>query len=190
MTGIGAPVELRTDRLLLRGWRAADRAIFAGMNADGRVMAHFPRVLAAAESNALVDRIEEHFTQHGFGLWAVDVPDVAPFIGFVGLTVPRFTTHFTPCVEVGWRLDPRYWDRGYATEGGRAALAFGFGDLQLQEIVSFTVPGNHRSRRVMERLGMVHKADDDFGHPEMTGDMKRHVLYRIGRPAPDRDAPV
>src|SRR5437867_6048981 len=144
---MNSPDELRTDRLLLRRWLATDRPVFADLTADSRVMEHFPRVLTEAESDELVDRNEQHFDHHGFGLWAVEVPCVAPFVGFVGLAMPRFEAHFTPCVEVGWRLGAEHWGHGYATEGARAALAFGLEHLGLPEIVSFTVPQNHRSRR-------------------------------------------
>jgi ribosomal-protein-alanine N-acetyltransferase len=174
---------LRTDRLVLRPWRDADCAPFAALNADPRVMQFFPRALTRAESEALVGRIRDHFVRHGFGLWAVEAPGVAEFAGFVGLSVPSFEARFTPCVEVGWRLAREHWGRGYATEGARAAVAFGFGDAGLDEIVSFTVPANLPSRRVMERLGMTRSPDDDFEHPFLPAGhpLRHHVLYRIGR---------
>ncbi len=172
---------LHTDRLILRRWHPADRAAFARLNADPRVMEFYPSVLTRAESDAGADRIERHFEERGFGLWAVELPAVAPFIGFVGLQVPRFSAHFTPCVEIGWRLDPEFWGRGYATEGARAALAFGFEILKLDEIVAMTVPANRRSRAVMERLGMTRDPADDFDNPLVEGALKRHVLYRIRR---------
>jgi RimJ/RimL family protein N-acetyltransferase len=136
------PRELLTARLLLRRWLAADRDPFAAMNADPRVMEHLPGLLEPAESDALVDRIEKHFDEHGFGLWVMEIQGVTRFAGFVGLAVPDFEAHFTPCVEVGWRLAPKYWGRGYATEAGRAALVFGFERVNLPEVVSFTVPEN------------------------------------------------
>jgi RimJ/RimL family protein N-acetyltransferase len=125
-------MELRTERLLLRHWRPADRDGFAAMNADPRVMEHFPALLSREESDARVERIETHFQQHGFGLWAVEVPGFVPFAGFIGVNVPPFEAHFTPCVEIGWRLAAEYWGHGYATEGARAALAFGFERLGLK----------------------------------------------------------
>jgi RimJ/RimL family protein N-acetyltransferase len=148
-------------------------------------MEHFPAALSRKESDDLAERIDAHFDQHGFGLWAMDIPDVAPFIGFVGLSIPGFQAHFTPCVEIGWRLAGDYWGRGYVTEGARAVLRFGFQTLALDEIVSFTVPGNVRSRHVMERIGMVHDSTDDFDHPAMPDEhpLRRHVLYRIANPA-------
>lgn len=180
---VSLPPELRTDRLLLRRWRLADRAPFAALNADPRVMEYFPAPLSRAESDASAVRIEAHFEQHGFGLWAVEITGVAPFAGFIGLCIPRFEAHFTPCVEIGWRLAAECWGRGFATEGARAALTFGSESLRLKEIVSLTVPSNLRSRRVMEKLGMTHHAGDDFDHPLLPDGhrLRRHVLYRVTR---------
>jgi RimJ/RimL family protein N-acetyltransferase len=179
------PPELRTDRLYLRRWLPDDRPKFAELNADPRVMEFLPCPLSPKESDAMVERIEAHFQQHGFGLWAVEIPGVAPFAGFVGLNVPRFEAHFTPCIEIGWRLNAAHWKRGYATEGAHAALAFAFGPLEANEIVAFTVPHNVRSRRVMDKLGMTYSPDDDFDHPLLPEghSLRKHVLYRLTRPA-------
>ncbi|MDH2443746.1 GNAT family N-acetyltransferase [Amnibacterium sp. CER49] len=172
-----------TERLLLRRWRDDDRAPFAALNADPEVMRHFPARLSREESDALIDRIEQHFDRHGYGLWALERRDTGEFLGFTGLAVPRFEAHFTPAVEVGWRLARSAWGAGYASEAARAALAVGFGDAGLDEIVSFTVPANTRSRAVMERIGMTHDERDDFDHPGLPEGhpMRPHVLYRIGR---------
>ncbi len=176
--------ELKTDRLLLRRWLPADREPFAALNADPRVVEHLPAALSEQESDALAARIEAHFDEHGFGLWAVEVRGVSAFAGFTGLSIPAFQSHFTPCVEIGWRLAAPFWGRGYASEAARAALAFGFESLGLGEIVSFTVPGNSRSRRVMQRIGMHYDPKDDFDHPSLPEGhpLRRHVLYRIARP--------
>src|SRR5215470_17360821 len=144
---------IRTERLVLRRWRDSDRAPFAALNADPRVMEFFPALLSRGESDAFVDRIEGHFGEHGFGLWAIEAPGLADFAGYVGLWTARFEAPFTPAVEIGWRLAAEHWGRGFAPEGARAALRFGFEDAGLAEIVSFTVPANTRSRRVMEKLG-------------------------------------
>lgn len=175
--------DIRTPRLWLRAWRPEDRGLFRGLNADPAVMEHLPSVLTPEESDELANRIEAHFLDHGFGLWAVEVPGMAQFIGYVGLSVPSFQAHFTPCVEIGWRLARPYWGNGYATEGAREVLRFGFTELSLREIVSFTVPANVRSRRVMDRLGMHHSPADDFDHPKLPEghQMRRHVLYRMTR---------
>ncbi len=175
-------VGLETERLTLRRWRESDRAPFAEMNADPRVMEYMPRTLSRAESDALADRIEQHFERHGFGLCATELRDERRFIGYIGLAVPTFEAPFTPCVEIGWRLAARYWGQGLATEGARAIVHLAFDALDLQELVSFTVPANLRSTRVMEKLGMVR--DSSFDHPGLpTGHpLRRHVLYRLRRP--------
>ena len=180
--GAGGPI-LTTARLRLRQWREEDLAPFAALNADPQVMEFFPKVLTRAESDAVAGRIRDHFARHGFGLWAVEVPGAAAFVGFVGLAVPSFAAHFTPCVEIGWRLAREHWGHGYATEAATAALAFGFGDRALEEIVAFTVPANISSRRVMGRLGMRRLPSDDFEHPAMPEGhpLRPHVLYRLRR---------
>ena len=184
--------QLRTPRLTLRSWTDADLAPFAALNADPRVMEFFPKTLDRAESEAMVARIAEHFAKHGFGLWAVEVPGVSSFIGFVGLWVPDFTAHFTPCVEIGWRLAREHWGSGYASEGALAALDFGFRQLDLAEIVSMTAVPNERSRRVMERIGMQRSPSDDFDHPKLAAGhpLRRHVLYRLTRAAWENSFPA
>jgi RimJ/RimL family protein N-acetyltransferase len=175
--------SLVTSRLRLRPWHEHDLAPFAALNADQRVMEFLPKLLNRAESDALASRIRNHFAQHGFGLWVVEIPGVTNFIGFVGLSVPGFRTSFTPCVEVGWRLACEHWGHGYATEAATAALAFGFNEVALGEIVSFTATSNWRSRRVMERLAMKRSPADDFEHPTLPEGhpLRSHVLYRLGR---------
>ena len=175
--------ELRTQRLLLRAWRESDRAPYAALNADPAVMEHFPAPLTREESDAHVDRITAGFDARGWGLWAVEVPGEADFIGFIGLAVPQFDAPFMPCVEVGWRLARCAWGRGYAPEGAQSALAFAFGELGLDEVVSFTSVGNAKSRRVMEKIGMTHDPAEDFDHPNVPegSPVRRHVLYRLSR---------
>jgi ribosomal-protein-alanine N-acetyltransferase len=171
---------------VLRRWTDADREPFAALNADPVVMEHFPAVLTRAESDALVDRIEARFEGEGLGLWALEVRDGLAFAGFAGLLPAGFEAPFCPAVEVGWRLARPAWGHGYAVEAARAAVADGFERLGLDEIVSFTAVGNVRSRRVMERLGMVRDPADDFDHPSMPPGHRLvpHVLYRL--PAPGR----
>jgi RimJ/RimL family protein N-acetyltransferase len=185
MTSHSSIPTLSTERLILRAWREADLPAFAALNADPRAMEFLPKCLERGESDALAGRIAAHFRQHGFGVWAVEVPGVAPFIGFAGLAVPGFEAHFTPCVEIGWRLAFAHWGRGYATEAARRVLAHAFGPLGRAEIVSFTTRGNRRSRAVMERLSMRHDPADDFLHPSLPADhpQRPHVLYRLDREA-------
>ena len=171
---------METDRLILRRWRDADREPFAWMNCDPAVMEYFAALMTREESDALLDRIEAHFAAHGFGVWAAELKATGELIGFVGLWTPTIEAHFTPCVEIGWRLAAAHWGSGFATEGARAAVEFAFGELGLKELVSFTSVGNVRSRRVMEKIGMTHDAADDFDHPALPEGhwLRRHVLYR------------
>lgn len=177
------PSELHTSRLRLRRWRDSDREPFAALNADPTVMEFYPAPLSRAESDAMVDRIEELFNRQGFGLWAVEITATNTFIGYVGLWPAVFEAHFTPAVEVGWRLTQIHWGHGYATEAGWAATADGFARMGLDEIVSFTAASNDRSQRVMRRLGMTHDPRDDFEHPSLAvgHPLRPHVLYRLAR---------
>ncbi len=174
---------IETDRLLLRRWERRDRELFSRLNSDPRVMEFMLRCLSRAESDLLVDSIEDHFLEHGFGLYAAELRKEPLFIGFVGLAIPRFKAHFTPCVEIGWRLSTDYWGRGLATEGAKAVVRHAFEVLGLEALVSFTAPANSRSRRVMEKIGMTHNPADDFDHPNLPEGhrLRRHVLYRLRR---------
>jgi RimJ/RimL family protein N-acetyltransferase len=174
---------LTTPRIRLRPWREQDLPAFAAMNADPHVMEHLPKLLERAESDAMAGWIVEHFAKHGFGWWAVEVIGVAKFAGFTGLSRATFPAHFTPTVEISWRLAHPCWGKGYATEAARRVVAFAFDELALDEIVSFTVPANCRSIRVMERIGMTRLLADDFDHPRLPNGhpLRRHVLYRLSR---------
>lgn len=188
--GGAAHPTLETPRLRLRPWCDADLAPFADLNADPVVMEFFVAPFTRAESDATAARIRAHFDEHGFGLWAAIRRADDAFIGFVGLQVARFPAPFTPCVEVGWRLAHDAWGRGLATEGARAAVAFGFDTLELDAILSFTAVANRRSRRVMEKLGMRHAEGEDFDHPSVPEGhpIRRHVLYRLRRADPQSHA--
>ena len=177
--------EIRTARLLLRGWRDEDLAPFAAMNADPRVVEHLSKALTRGETEAFVGWIGESWESRGFGQWALERLDTGAFVGFTGLSAPSFEAHFTPAVEIGWRLAPGAWGHGFATEAAEAALAFGFESVGLDEIVSFTVPANVRSRAVMERIGMTHDPVDDFDHPRFPEGhrLRRQLLYRLDREA-------
>ena len=180
----GPPIpRFETARLLLREWQPADREPFARLNADPRVVEFLSRPLDRAGSDDMIDRIEARWSATGHGLWALERRADSTFIGFVGLAAPTFVAAFTPCVEIGWRLDHAAWGHGYATEAARTALRFGFDDLGLDEIVSFTMPANVRSRAVMERLGMTREPADDFDLPSLAEghEFRRHVLYRLPR---------
>lgn len=177
------PQELRTERLLLRRWRASDLDPFAALNSDPRVMEYFPALKSHEESVAAIKRYEAHFNRYSYGFWAVEIMGAADFAGFIGICNNRFDPQSPLFVEIGWRLAVEHWGHGYATEGARAALKFGFDQVHFDEIVSFTAVDNRRSRRVMEKLGMTHDSADDFDHPGVPvgHPVRRHVFYRISR---------
>jgi 3-dehydroquinate dehydratase/shikimate dehydrogenase len=172
---------LTTQRLVLRPWKESDLEPFARLTADPKVMEYFVSPLSREQSDNLAGRIIARMQEQGWGLWAVSVPGVCDFIGFIGLAIPTFDAPFMPAIEVGWRLAFEHWGKGYATEGATAALAYGFETLNLPEIVSFAPVENKRSRAVMEKIGMHHNSSDDFDHPKLPEGhpLRRHVLYRI-----------
>lgn len=174
-----------TSRLGFRAWREADREPFSIMNADPSVMEFFPNVLTPSESDSLVRKIEKNFEVYGYGLWAVELLKTKEFIGFIGLSHPTFQADFTPCVEVGWRLAFEFWDQGYATEGAKACLKYGFTNLNLPEIVSFTSALNVRSINVMKKIGMCEAGD--FFHPTVNpnSSLSKHVFYKISKTKKD-----
>lgn len=168
-----------TKRLGLRRWTEADFAPFCAMNQNAAVMAFYPKLLSGEETVQLLARIETHFSEYGYGLYAVDVLETGKFIGYTGFMHPTFAGWFTPCVEIGWRLDTSAWNRGYATEGAQACLDYGFTHLGFDAVYSFTPVLNHASERVMQKLGMSRIGE--FEHPMLPmGDrLSRHVLYRM-----------
>jgi ribosomal-protein-alanine N-acetyltransferase len=174
---------LRTERLILRDWRDDDLDAFAALCADPVVMEYLRPVPDRAASDAIAAQVRGHFAQHGFGFWIVARADTDAVIGVVGLSHVGFTAPFTPAVEIGWRLAPACWGKGYAYEAAAASLDDGFGRLDRDEIVAFTVPANRRSQVLMRRLGMTRDPRDDFDHPRVaeTSPLRRHVLYRIRR---------
>lgn len=175
-------IQPRTERLVLRQWREEDREPFANLNADPDVMKYFPKTLTRAESDASIDRLQTSIANRGWGFWAAELLDTGEFIGFVGINEPFATLPFSPCVEIGWRLAKPYWGKGYASEAARVALAVGFEQLELSEIVSFTALSNTRSTAVMERLHMA-RDSKTFLHPQIPEDsgLQEHCLYRLTR---------
>lgn len=181
---------LYTPRIKLRQWQEEDLLAFSQMNCDPRVMEFMPKKLTRALSDELAKKIQDHFTKYGYGLWACELLEDlytkeakvcrGSFIGFVGLHTPSFQAHFTPCIEIGWRLIYDVWGQGLATEAARAVLHLAR-EIGIHELVSFTSRLNLRSQRVMEKLNMQHNREDDFMHPLLDSQdpLAPHVLYRI-----------
>ncbi len=177
------PTVLETPRLRLVDFTAAHGDAFAAMNGDAEVMEFFPAPLSRTESDGLLRRLIAHREKHGFAPFALHLKSDDSFIGFTGLLRAEFPAHFTPAVEIGWRFTKASWGQGLGPEAAKACLRFGLEDMRLDEIVSFTALQNKRSIRVMQKIGMMHQAADDFDHPNVPeGDsLRRHVLYRLTR---------
>ncbi len=177
-------IKFKTKRLVLRGWQPSDYAPFARINADQEVMKYFPTPLSEVESNANAEIISSLIDKRGWGFWAVEIPAISSFIGFVGLHIPAVKLPFSPCVEIGWRLDKEFWGHGYATEAANFALEYGFTELDLNEIVSFTATQNKASQAVMERIGMS-RDSETFEHPSIPvgNPLREHFLYRLEKAA-------
>lgn len=177
------PETLTTARLVLRPWQPSDTEPFISMSLDPEVMAYLLAFVSREAIEAWIQRQHAHFAKNGFGFWAVESRETGEFMGATGLLRIGYEAHFTPAVEVGWRLARRFWGQGYVPEAARSACRFGFENLALPEIVANTVEANHNSRRVMEKLGMVRDAADDFDHPLVPADspLRRQMLYRLTR---------
>lgn len=173
---------ITTKRLLLRQWQPSDFPLFAELCADPDVMQFFPSTLSEVESMTFAQRVHGLIAERGWGLWAVEVPGVSDFIGFVGLHVPKDYLPFSPCVEIGWRLAKTDWGKGYASEAAKAALNYAFTELQLDEVLSFTSVTNLPSQAVMKRIGMTN-THHNFMHPDIEAghSLCEHVLYRLDR---------
>ena len=174
------PVELRTKRLILRQWKQDDYPLFYRINADPQIMKFYPRTLAEDESNKMADKLRDLISLRGWGLWAIETIEGNEFIGFVGLHEPAYDLPVTPCVEIGWRLNKKYWGYGYATEAAEASLKYAFEELGLSEVYSFASLQNTKSCAVMQRLNMF-DTGNNFEHPNMPvgHELREHVLYKI-----------
>lgn len=176
-------IIFKTKRLILKTWKEQDLDSMSAINQDPLVCEFLPKIGDRAATKALIQRFINNYKKYGFTAYAVELKSNGEFIGFVGLLVTSFEAHFTPAVEIAWRLDSKCWGKGYATEAAKAIIDFAFTTLKLEEVVSFTVENNIRSRRVMEKIGMHHNPHDDFNHPKLSKNspLCRHVLYRLSR---------
>ncbi len=172
-------IYFESSRLVFRDWRPHDRIDFRAMNRDPRVMAFFTKTLNDQETDAFYQVIQDEFTQLGYGLFAVETQEDGQFIGFIGFHRAIFPAAFTPCLEIGWRLKHDVWGQGLATEGALACLRYGFEQLEINDIYSFTSKINTRSERVMQKIGLTKIAE--FQHPSIAAGhpLRDHVLYHI-----------
>ena len=168
-----------SQRLGFRKFKDEDKKLFFKINTDPKVMQFFPSVLTLVESNSLIEKINNHIDEYNFGFFAVDLLSENQFIGFIGLKRTSFDADFTPCVEIGWRLDAKFWNQGLATEGAQRCLKYAFTDLSISEVYSFTSLLNLPSERVMQKIGM--QKIGQFSHPmiEDKDPLKEHCVYKI-----------
>ena len=173
-------IMIETKHLILRSWKSEDAETYFQINQDPKVIALLRGPLTMQQARDFIHATNAHEQKHGYALWAACLKDNGEVMGFIGLNSLPWDAHFTPAVEIAWRLGSAYWNKGYATEGAKAALQYGFNQCQLKEIVSFTVPANVRSIRVMEKIGLEHDPDGDFPHPNLPDNhpLSKHVLYR------------
>ncbi|MBX9585945.1 MAG: GNAT family N-acetyltransferase [Gammaproteobacteria bacterium] len=174
---------IETERLILRAWEKEDAEGFFQINQDPKVIEFLRGPLTMDQVNDFISAVNSQGENYGYTLWAACLKETGELIGFIGLNYTDWESHFTPAVEVGWRLGSQYWGKGYATEGAKAALDYGFKKCDLKEIVSFTVPANIRSIRVMEKIGLKRDMNGDFAHPKLAADhpLSQHILYRLAK---------
>lgn len=174
-------IYFETSRLQLRDWEETDLEPFRRLNADDEVMSYFPKTLSNEETNAFYQSIVSEFKEYGFGLYAVELKENKQFIGFIGFHRATFEADFTPCIEIGWRLKKEAWGKGYATEGAKACLQYGFNQLGLTDVYSFTAEVNTPSKNVMIKIGMSFMNTFDHPRVEENSPLKKHVLYHISQ---------
>ena len=173
--------SLFTNRLKLAVFSQSHVSELVRLNADPEVIRYFPATLNTEESAALLQRIIEHQLINGYSLFALHLKESDAFVGWCGLMKVPFSAHFTPAVEVGWRLNKIFWGKGLAPEAAKSVLRFGFLELGLSEIVSFTAELNQPSIRVMQKIWMKCNPEDTFNHPKLPVNhpLQRHMLYRL-----------
>lgn len=174
-------IFIESPRLLLRSWKESDNDALIKMNLDLLVMKYFPQLISPEETFNQIQRIKQHFVEFNYGLFALELKQENRFIGFTGFSHPQFNSFFTPCVEIGWRIDSTYWQKGYGTEAAKACLNFGFKTLGFEKVYSFTSIHNKASEKLMQKIGM--QKITEFDHPkiEPLHYLCKHVLYHINR---------
>lgn len=176
---------IETDRLILRPYREADRGPFAEINAHPEVGAWLAGALTRAESDSLLDRINAHIAERGFGFFAAERKADGRLIGAIGLMIVGEELPGAGGLELAWRVHPEAQGAGLATEGARAVRDWAFERLGAAELIAFTAQTNRRSRAIMRKLGMIHEPARDFDHPRLPAGhgLRRHVFYSLKRPA-------
>ena len=179
---MGPKVYIETDRLLIRQWRDEDLDPFFYLNSNPEVMRYFPKLLSRKESDSFAHKVSAQIDKNGYSFWAIEWKGRSEFVGTMGINDVNFKAHFTPAIEIGWRLDNKFWRKGLGFEGAKAILDYAFNSLMIKEVVSFTSSINKSSIGLMEKIGMKRDTRGDFDHPnvEASNPLRSHILYRIG----------
>ena len=159
--------ELCTDRLLLRQWKDSDFEAFAAITSNLEVMQYFPKLLNRDETYAWIDQVKYLLDVKGWGLWAIELVETQEFIGCVGLHSQVDKFEFSPCVEMGWRLDPKFWGKGYATEATNAWIEYAKNQLNVHTLYASAHTENIASQNVLKKCGFIQKSEYQF---EMYGE--------------------
>jgi len=173
-------IELESDRILLRQWQENDLEPWIALNLDSDNLRYFPRTFSAEESADSFKRISEALEKNQYGLWAVEEKSSGEFMGFIGFAKQDLPgVSFMPCDEIGWRLDRKYWGKGYATEGAKVALAYGLTELEIATIYSYTSISNLPSINVMKKIGLHERPELAFEHPriDIGSPVRSHLVY-------------
>jgi len=169
----------KSKRLGFRNWTEKDLTEFAKINADLDVMEHFPKLLTKNETSEFIDRLQNHYKKNGYNYFATEILKTGELIGFIGLAYQNYKTDFTPATDIGWRLKKNAWGNGYATEGAKKCLEYGFNELNLDRIISVYTNKNKKSENVMKKIGM--EKIGEFNHPKLKEypEYEKCVCYEI-----------
>lgn len=154
-----------TERLVLRSWREEDFFDFAKLNADPLVMRFEPSLITPEDSFDLARKISNQLNQDGWGLWAVSLPGIKPFIGFIGVEYLLLPFETTPVINLNCRLARDFWGMGYATEGAHEVIEQVRKEQHVDQLVGVCAKDNRRACRLFQRLGFILKPEWQFVHP-------------------------
>ncbi len=176
-------IIIETERLILRTWKEEDIEPYFLINQDSKVLKYLLGPLTREHIQEVIERMNAQQNERDYTLWAAELKSSKQMIGFIGLNYTDWKSKFTPNVEIGWRLGSQYWGNGYAPEAAKACLDYGFNKINLKEIISFTVPSNAKSLKVMEKIGLKRDFKNNFAHPKLPHDhhLSQHILYRLNK---------
>ncbi|QJB70062.1 GNAT family N-acetyltransferase [Parasphingorhabdus halotolerans] len=174
-----AEFRLETERLVMREWHEDDLDAFHAINSDPRVMETLGPLKDREEIINLISRLQALQEKDGCCFWALETKSDGALIGWCGMIRGAHDVPVKDKLEIGWRLEFDSWGKGYVTEAAKKCIEWAADQFPDEEVWAITSVDNHRSRAVMQRLGMSHLPDLDFDHPlvEPGSHLLRHVTY-------------